>query len=141
MLPYYQFLLEHDSKFFTSNDDLIQRMRTVNEDKLKELDEKIKDAEDNFGESEVREANLNKAEYYHKIGDKEKTLTQYRITSEKTVSLGQRLDIVFGLLRVGFAFLDLDLIQRNVEKAKRFVLLVNPYFDELFISDTRMYLV
>ena len=137
MLPYYQFLLEHDSKFFTSNDDLIQRMRTVNEDKLKELDEKIKDAEDNFGESEVREANLNKAEYYHKIGDKEKTLTQYRITSEKTVSLGQRLDIVFGLLRVGFAFLDLDLIQRNVEKAKRFVLLVNPYF----ISDTRMYLV
>lgn len=121
MLPYYQFLLEHDSKLFEKKEDLIQRLRKENEDKLKELDDKIKDAEENFGESEVREANLNKAEYYHKIGDKEKALTQYRITSEKTVSLGQRLDIVFALLRIGFTFLDLDLLRRNIEKAKSMI--------------------
>jgi 26S proteasome regulatory subunit N7 len=121
MLPFYQYLLEHDAKNFSSNDALIQRTRAANEEKLKELDAKIQDAEDNFGESEVREALLNKAEYYHKIGDKEKALTAYRTTSDKTVSLGQRLDIVFAMLRIGFAFSDLDLVKRNIDKAKSMI--------------------
>ena len=37
---------------------------------LKELDGKIEDAEKNLGESEIREANLLKAEYLSLIGEK-----------------------------------------------------------------------
>jgi 26S proteasome regulatory subunit N7 len=121
MLPYYQYLLEHDPKYFKANKELSNKMKHANDEKLKELDDKITDAEENFGESEVREALLTKAQYFARIGDKEKALAAYRLTSDKTVSLGQRLDIVFAILRIAFAFNDLDLLNRNIEKAKSLI--------------------
>ncbi len=62
----------------------------------------MKDAEENLGENEVRESLLARAAYLCKIGAKEEALTAYRVTSEKTVSLSQRLDISFTLARMGF---------------------------------------
>lgn len=38
------------------------------------------------------------------------------------MALGHRLDIVFYLLRIGLFYMDSDLITRNSEKAKRYVL-------------------
>ena len=43
-------------------------MTAENETQLKVLEDKIKDAEENLGESEHREALLAKAEYLTKIG-------------------------------------------------------------------------
>ena len=43
-------------------------MTAENETELKVLEDKIKDAEENLGESEHREALLAKAEYLTKIG-------------------------------------------------------------------------
>jgi len=51
-------------------------------------------------------------------------LTQFRKTYEKTVTLGHRLDLVFHQIRLGFFFLDYDLIGRNLDKAKRFLILI-----------------
>jgi 26S proteasome regulatory subunit N7 len=121
MAPYYSYLVEHEGTTFKRDVNLEEELRKQNEVKLKELDDKIKDAEENFGENEVREALLAKAEYYHKIGDKDKALEAYRITTEKTVALGQRLDIVFAIMRIGFSWLDLDLLRRNIEKAKSMI--------------------
>jgi hypothetical protein len=42
----------------------------------------------------------------------------FRKTAEKTVALGQRLDIVFSLIRIGFFHGDTDLVVRNIDKAK-----------------------
>ena len=39
---------------------------------------------------------------------------------EKTVPLGQRLDILFHQIRLGFFFMDHDLVTRNLQKAKRY---------------------
>jgi 26S proteasome regulatory subunit N7 len=103
------------------DNDLVQRMRTENETKLKELDSKIEDAEKNLGESEIREANLTKAEYLSLIGEKEASLAQFRKTYDKTVSLGHRLDLVFHQIRIGFFYLDYDVISRNLEKAKSLI--------------------
>ena len=50
---------------------------------------------------------------------KEHAETAYRKTAEKTVGLGQRLDIVFTLIRLGFMHDDKDLVVRNIEKGKR----------------------
>jgi len=75
----------------------------------------------NLGENEIRESNLNKADYLTKIGEKDKAVNAYRITTEKTVALGQKLDIVFTLIRIGFFYKDNDLILRNIEKAKSLV--------------------
>ncbi len=49
----------------------------------------------------------------------EGTLTQFRKSSEKVVTLGYKLDVVFHLIRVGLFYMDHDLINRNIEKAKR----------------------
>lgn len=100
---------------------LLTKMKSNNEEKLKQLDAAIEDAETNLGEMEVREANLRKAEFLCRIGDKEASLSAFRKTYEKTVSLGHRLDIVFHNIRIGLFYLDHDLITRNIDKAKSLI--------------------
>eukprot|EP01018_Ginkgo_biloba_P022813 Gb_07144 [translate_table: standard] len=74
--------------------------------------------EENLGESEVREAHLAKSLYYIRIGDKEKALEQMKITEGKTVAVGQKMDLVFHTLQLGFFFMDFDLISKGIDKAK-----------------------
>jgi len=100
---------------------LLAKMKSANDEHLKELEESIEDAEKNLGEMEVRETNLKKSEYLCRIGDKEGALSSFRKTYDKTVSLGHRLDIVFHLIRIGLFYLDHDLITRNIEKAKSLI--------------------
>ena len=100
---------------------LLQKMKAENEAQIKKLDEAVEDAEKNLGETEVRESMLNKAEYLCRIGDKEGSLTQFRKTGEKTVTLGYRLDMVFHLIRIGLFYMDHDLIKRNLEKAQTLI--------------------
>lgn len=50
--------------------DLLSKMKEANQKKLKELDEKQKDAEENLGETEIRDALYARAEYLTRIGDK-----------------------------------------------------------------------
>lgn len=71
-----------------------------------------------LGESEVRQAWLKKSEYLCQIGDKAAALTAFRITYEKTVGIGYRIDLVFNLIRLGLFFLDHKLINANIAKAK-----------------------
>ncbi|XP_064605439.1 26S proteasome non-ATPase regulatory subunit 6-like [Liolophura sinensis] len=100
---------------------LLKTMQETNTKELQRLDEAVDDAEKNLGETEVRDAMLKKAEYLCRIGDKEGALTQFRKTSEKTVTLGYRLDLVFHLIRMGLFYMDHDLITRNLEKAQTLI--------------------
>lgn len=68
MAPYYTSLCE---EFKWSVDvQLLNKMNEVNEEKLKELQTKLEDAETNFGDNEVREALLARAKFYCQIGAK-----------------------------------------------------------------------
>ncbi|GLJ11204.1 hypothetical protein SUGI_0146480 [Cryptomeria japonica] len=97
---------------------LLQTMRLKIQDDLIKLDEKVTDAEENLGESEVREAHLAKSLYYIRVGDKEKALEQMKVTEGKTVAVGQKMDLVFHTLQLGFFFMDFDLISKGIDKAK-----------------------
>jgi 26S proteasome regulatory subunit N7 len=119
MAPFYNECIKDGQ--LSSNDKLLQTIRLTNEEKLKELDEKIEENEKNFGESEIRESYLAKAQYLCSIGDREQALTWLRKTYEKTVTLGHRLDLIFYQLRLGLFYLDQDLIERNLDKAKTLV--------------------
>ncbi|KAI3973784.1 hypothetical protein MKW92_023226 [Papaver armeniacum] len=99
---------------------LLESMRAKNAEELKKIDEKVADAEENFGESEVREAHLTKSLFFIRIGDKEKALEQLKVTESKTVSVGQKIDLVFYTLRMGFSDMDFELISNSIEKAKNF---------------------
>lgn len=103
------------------DDTLLTSMKTKNMEQLKELDAAIEDAEKNLGEMEVREANLKKSEHLCRIGDKEGSISAFKKTYDKTVSLGHRLDIVFHNIRIGLFYLDHDHVTRNIEKAKRYI--------------------
>lgn len=68
MAPFYEHVC-NELKWSVDNARLRQ-MKEENTKQLEELDSKIKDAEENLGELEIRDAYLNKAEYYVNIGDK-----------------------------------------------------------------------
>nr|CAI5824840.1 unnamed protein product [Callosobruchus analis] len=119
MAPWYELICK-DVGWKVDN-NLLKTLKAKNEEQLKVLNEAIEDAEKNLGEMEVREAYLRKAEYYSRIGDKENTVSAFRQTYDKTVSLGHRLDIIFHLIRTGLFFMDHDLIVRNIDKAKSLI--------------------
>ncbi|KAH9604507.1 hypothetical protein KSS87_014618 [Heliosperma pusillum] len=97
---------------------VLDSMRRSIDDELKKLDEKIADAEENLGESEVREAHLAKSLFYIRIGDKEKALDQLKLTETKTVAVGQKMDLVFYTLQLGLFDMDFDLISKSIDRAK-----------------------
>ncbi|CAH8821300.1 unnamed protein product [Trichobilharzia szidati] len=100
---------------------VLKSMQAVNEAKIKELDAKIKDAEENLGDTEVRTAMMEKAHYLSKIGDKEGALSQFRLILDKSLMPGFRLDTIFHIIRIGFFFGDRDLITKNIEKANSLI--------------------
>lgn len=75
------------------------RMQKANEEQLRELDAKIKDAEDNLTETDVRDACLAKAEYLTSIGDRAGAAEGYKTTEEKTPGVGNKIDMVFSRMR------------------------------------------
>lgn len=97
---------------------LLEQMQAENTKKLKELEDNIKDAEENLGESELREALLKKSEFLATIGDKKAAIESVRKTAEKTVGLGNRMDLVFLNIRIGLFFMDHEIISSNIEKAR-----------------------
>ncbi|KAL9261989.1 26S proteasome non-ATPase regulatory subunit 6-like protein [Drosera capensis] len=105
-------------RVFEMDQALLESMRAAVEEQLKKLDEKIADAEENLGESEVREAHLAKSLFYVRIGDDKNALDHLKVTESKTVAVGQKMDLVFYTLQIGFFNMDFDLISKSIDKAK-----------------------
>lgn len=51
--------------------------------------------------------------------NQEKALEQLKLTESKTVAVGQKMDLVFYTLNIGFFYLDFDLISKSIDKAKK----------------------
>jgi len=96
---------------------MLASYKDKNKETLAGMDSAINDAKENLGESEVREALLKKAEYLAQIGDKEAAIEAVRQTNEKTVGLGNRMDLVFLQIRIGLFFTDHAIIKANIAKA------------------------
>ena len=96
---------------------MMAAFKEKNKASLTALETAISDAQENLGESEVREALLKKAEYLAQIGEKEAAIEAVRLTNEKTVGLGNRMDLVFLQIRIGLFFTDHAIIKANIAKA------------------------
>ncbi|CAB4055991.1 PSMD6 [Lepeophtheirus salmonis] len=94
MCPFYRHVLKELE--WKEDAALVKELTAKNEAVLKEMEEKIKDAE---------------------IGDKDRALEAIRKTMEKTVGLGNRMDLIFHNIRLGLFFMDHPLIKANIEKA------------------------
>lgn len=119
MAPWYEILCKDVG--WKVSETFLNDLKSKNEDEIKHLDLAIEDAQTNLGEMEIKEAYLKKAEYYSIIGDKINAIQTFRETYGKTTSLGQKLDIVFHLIRLGLFFMDHDLISKSIEQAKGLV--------------------
>ncbi|MCL7037853.1 hypothetical protein MKW94_013322 [Papaver nudicaule] len=117
MAPLYEALVLNNNEL-EMDPKLLASLRDKNAQELKKIDEKVADAEENLGESEVREAHLAKSLFFIRIGDKEKALEQLRVTESKTVAVGQKMDLVFYTLQMGFVHMDFGLISKSIDKAK-----------------------
>lgn len=95
----------------------LERMRKANEARLEELDAKIKDAEENAGEMEVRDAMAAKAYYLADVGRYDDAIRAFEATSEKTTGAGPKLDLVFALLRLEISRGDWSAVKKQLERA------------------------
>ena len=68
MAPYYEYICNELQ--MTADKDLLDKMKEVNKTEIEKLEEVVKDAEENLGEIEIRDAKIAKAEYLSKVGDK-----------------------------------------------------------------------
>lgn len=115
--PLYEFLCselheEPDKEF-------LQKLKARNEETVQKLDEMKKDAEENLGENEVREAFVARAIHIARIGSRPEVVRAACEEAEKhTVALGQKLDLLFLTIRVALYFNDLKIAQAATEKAK-----------------------
>ncbi|KAJ6249209.1 26s proteasome non-atpase regulatory subunit 6 [Anaeramoeba flamelloides] len=116
MTPYYQSVCE---KFgWEVDEETLNTLKKSNTEELKKLDELIKNSEENDGESEIRKAYLNKSTFYCRIGEKEKALELFNETFNKTVSIGQKVDLLMTKIRMGFFFDDISIVETNLSSAK-----------------------
>lgn len=72
MAPYIR--LVRDVLDWHITDDQLQQMDEMNAKKIHALDAQLKDAQDNLGDTEVREILLAKCNHYARIGDLEMCL-------------------------------------------------------------------
>jgi 26S proteasome regulatory subunit N7 len=72
MAPLYELVV--DEFKLKPDTALLKKMKEANTQALKDLDAKLEDAEKNFGETEIWDVLLQKAEYMAKICDKVDTL-------------------------------------------------------------------
>lgn len=99
----------------------IDEWKSANEKELREIDNKMEEALDTGGDTEYRDAILNKANYYAAIGDKQNSLKYYELTYDKTVGASSQIDVSMALLRISFAFHDIKLIKKYITRSKELI--------------------
>lgn len=117
MRPYYQMISEmlgwsYDPKKGAEMDE-------VNAAKLAHLDARIKDAQDNLGDVEVREGLLAKCEHFARIGDLDACIRFNEECFNKTLAAGPKLDLCFQRIRLGIAFSSNDIAAKGITDAHR----------------------
>lgn len=121
MAPYYKKLTMSPSSVLAIHQSTLDTMEKANADELQRLDERLAEAEKTEGESEISDALKARANYFTRIGEKDKALDAQKLALEKTPGLGSRIDIVLTIVRIGFFFGDNDVITQNMRKAESLI--------------------
>ncbi|KAI8335395.1 26S proteasome subunit RPN7-domain-containing protein [Chlamydoabsidia padenii] len=119
MAPFYKLITEELQ--LTLDQGLLEKMETANKEQLQTFDDKVTDAEQNQGETEINDALLGKADYYATIGDRDNALKAYEALLAKSITLGTRIDIVFSMVRIGFFFDDNVMVRTKIDILKELI--------------------
>lgn len=111
---------------------LVAAAKASNDVELKAIDDKLEDAEENLGDTEVLDALFSKCKYFTRIGDKDGALASYATILTKAdmkseekgnvkLSTSQRIQIALNKLRLGMFHSDSELVKQELPKAKQLV--------------------
>jgi 26S proteasome regulatory subunit N7 len=89
------------------------------EEELQKMEDAIKNAGENYGDTEVREAIMNKADFFLRNGEDDRAVKTYLQAYEKTVGVSKRLEIYMILLQIFFRKNNLDEIKTYIAKSKQ----------------------
>ncbi|KAF2744771.1 PCI-domain-containing protein [Sporormia fimetaria CBS 119925] len=103
------------------DEKLYESLKVENEKELEAIQKEEDEAAEKAGETEVQAARGKRAEYYTRIGDKEKAIAGYETVFEKTSILGTKIDLVLAIIRIGLFFADRPLVKKSVERASALV--------------------
>jgi len=109
-----------DAGIIKMDPSLMSSLDSANSKEFKQLEEKVKDAEENFGEIEVMEAKLNIALFQARTGTKEDALEAFKeLAGLKSMSTGQKIDLQLKKILLGFMWMDTELAKTAIEEAER----------------------
>ncbi|KAL8427348.1 hypothetical protein Efla_006908 [Eimeria flavescens] len=116
MAPLYRKAVEEFG--WTLDEQKVKNMEAKHAEELAAIEAKLADAKENYGDTEVRDGLMAKAELFCRIGDVPAAIEAYDVAYQKTVGIGSRLDITLTLLRIGFVFNDRNLLKKSLQTAK-----------------------
>ncbi|KAL2161975.1 hypothetical protein VTH06DRAFT_7760 [Thermothelomyces fergusii] len=100
---------------------LYQSLKAENDKELEQLQKEEDEAVEQAGETEIQAARGKRAEFWARVGDKEKAIAAYEDVLEKTGILGTKIDLVLAIIRMGLFYGDKHLVKKQVERAKTLV--------------------
>ncbi|KAK8069387.1 26S proteasome subunit RPN7-domain-containing protein [Apiospora phragmitis] len=103
------------------DEEVYNKLKAENDKELEAFQKEEDDAVEQAGDTEIMAARGKRAEYFAKIGDKDKAITAYEDLSEKTGILGTKIDIVLAIIRLGLFYGDKVLVKKHVARAKALV--------------------
>jgi len=116
MAPFYRSTCERLG--WPVDSECLSAMEAANAAELATLAEKLENAKESEGESEITAALLARAEFFMRIGETAKTIEAFEAVYEKTVGLGPKLDVLLSKLRVGLFIEDTKIVEKTIERAK-----------------------
>ncbi|KAK3995791.1 26S proteasome subunit RPN7-domain-containing protein [Cladorrhinum sp. PSN332] len=100
---------------------LYQQLQADNERELEEFQKEEDEAVEKAGEFEIQAARGKRADFWARVGDKEKAIAAYEDVFEKTGVLGAKIDLVLAIIRMGLFYGDKQLVKKHVTRAKALV--------------------
>ncbi|KAL2115910.1 hypothetical protein VTJ04DRAFT_10165 [Mycothermus thermophilus] len=100
---------------------LYQSLQADNDRELEEFKKEEEEAVEKAGETEIQAARGKRAEFWARVGDKDKAIAAYEAVFENTGILGTKIDLVLAIIRMGLFYGDKHLVKRQIARCKTLV--------------------
>lgn len=100
---------------------LYAKLKEDNDRELAEFQKEEDEAVEQAGDTEIMAAKGKRADFWARVGDKDKAIAIYEDIFEKTGILGAKIDLVLAIIRMGLFYGDKALVKKHIERAKTLV--------------------
>ncbi|KAM3066136.1 proteasome regulatory particle subunit, variant 2 [Clarireedia jacksonii] len=103
------------------DESLYLKLKKENDEELEVYKKEEEEAAEKAGDTEVQAARGKRAEFWARVGDKDRAITAYEEVFEKTGVLGTKIDLVLAIIRMGIFYGDKLLVKKHIDRAKALV--------------------